>query len=212
MISHQKPIVTFCMPCYGRPARTERAINCIINQTITNWEAFIVGDGCPEFEKLIPKFDQIIKDEAKKGNRLILYNRQPHAGYFGYAVRNEIVQKATGVYFLYLDNDDQISPDHAESRVSAMIASDNADFLYFKTYLPGNVMRGPELKEGYIGHSELIVRTDFLQKMPPQVAQHGHDWYLIRNMMEAGGRSAYVDKTPTYYVMGVGANREPGID
>mgnify|MGYP003704754731 CR=1 FL=1 len=48
-----KPKVTISMPCYGRPIRTKRAINSIINQTEKSWEALIVGDNCPVIQELI---------------------------------------------------------------------------------------------------------------------------------------------------------------
>ena len=41
------------MPCYGRPQRTIRAINCIANQSINGWEAFVIGDGCPVMQDFI---------------------------------------------------------------------------------------------------------------------------------------------------------------
>ena len=45
--------VTISMPCFGRPLRTKRAINSIINQTEQNWEALVVGDNCSNIQQLI---------------------------------------------------------------------------------------------------------------------------------------------------------------
>ena len=52
-IHRSRPRITVCVPIYGRPARTLRAIDCILNQDINNWEAILIGDNCPDFNKLL---------------------------------------------------------------------------------------------------------------------------------------------------------------
>ena len=37
-----------------------------------------------------------------------------------------------------------------------------------------------------IGHSELIIKTEFLQQMPTHDEHYGHDWALIFNMANSG--------------------------
>ena len=60
--------ITVSMPCFGRPARTKRSIECIINQDINNWEAFIMGDRCPHFQQLIDSgyLEEVKQAQAKK--------------------------------------------------------------------------------------------------------------------------------------------------
>jgi len=65
----------------------------------------------------------------------------------------------------------------------------------------------------HIGHSELIIKTEYAKKMPPHVPEYGHDWIFIDNMIKGGGKFAKAEgKQPTYYVMSVPVNREQGID
>jgi len=49
----KKPRITISIACYQRPERTKRSIQCILDQDINGWEAFIMGDACPDFQKLI---------------------------------------------------------------------------------------------------------------------------------------------------------------
>ncbi len=64
------PRITISIACYGRPLRTIRSIECIINQDINNWEAFVMGDACPHFQKLIDSgyLENIKQEQALKGN------------------------------------------------------------------------------------------------------------------------------------------------
>lgn len=62
-----QPRITISITCYGRPERTKRSIQCILDQDINNWEAFIMGDCCPDFQKLIDSgYLQSIKEEQEK--------------------------------------------------------------------------------------------------------------------------------------------------
>ena len=50
-----------------------------------------------------------------------------------------------------------------------------------------------------IGHSELIIKTDFLQQMPTHNEHYGHDWALISNMAISGKHKKAINPEPTYY-------------
>ena len=54
-----QPRITISITCYGRPERTKRSIQCILDQDINGWEAFIMGDCCPDFQKLIDNLHNI---------------------------------------------------------------------------------------------------------------------------------------------------------
>lgn len=51
------PQLTIVVAVYRRPARTRRMIKLLQLQTLRNFEAFILGDGCPHFDNYIPKMD-----------------------------------------------------------------------------------------------------------------------------------------------------------
>jgi GT2 family glycosyltransferase len=209
------PRITISIPCYKRPQRTIRAIECIANQNIDGWEALIGGDCCPVLEEFINKgqFDETVKQCASRGNILDIINYKENKGCCGYSITNSNIQRAKGEYFVFYANDDVILPNHFENYLSAIEGTDY-DFMYFDSYVePYKSDRISELRYGGIGHSELIVRTSFLKKMPPHSANYGHDWELIQNMLNAGAKYAKAISRPqTYIVKSVPNNLEQGID
>lgn len=209
-----KPRLTISMPCYGRPQRTLRAMECIANQTINGWEALIVGDGCPKFQNLwlSGAFKDLIDHSRNNGNEMFVLPNSVNKGGWGYNIINRNIQNANGKYFIFMSNDDIIKPNHFENYLSG-IENTDYDFVYYDSYIePLDKNRNAELKNGSIGHSELIIRTDFLKQMPPHTPNYGHDWELIDNMIKAGAKYTKVHAEPTYIVKGVGDLRADTID
>ena len=212
----QKKIkITISLPCWGRPLRTIRAIECICQQNINGWEALVVGDGCPVMQQHINEgvFDSHIKQAEANGNILSISNNKENKGGCGYSIINANIQAASGEYFVFFGNDDIILPNHFENYLSGIQHTD-LDFSYFDSYVePYLSPRISDLKNGSIGHSELIIRTSFLRQMPPHNAEYGHDWVLIRDMLAAGARHAKAQsKDQTYIVKGVPNKRTDIID
>lgn len=202
------------MPCYGRPQRTIRAINCIANQSINGWEAFVIGDGCPVMQDFIDSdyFKDLIEMCSYNGNDLIIDNNPVNQGGHGFAITNINIEEAEGEYFIFYANDDIILPNHFENYLSQIEGTD-LDFVYFNSEVkPTNSTRISRLEYGMIGHSELIIRTKFLQQMPTHNEHYGHDWALIQSMMQSGKHKKAENSPATYYVMSLSDNREQGID
>lgn len=206
--------LTVSMPCFGRPQRTIRAIECIANQTANNWEAFVVGDGCPIMKDYLSSgyFWDIQVECGKRGNDLMIINNSVNQGGHGFAITNHNIQVAQGKYFTFFANDDIILPNHFENYLSQIEGTD-LDFVYFNSIVaPINSLRSSSLHYGTIGHSELIVRTEFLKQMPIHNEHYGHDWELIKAMSEIGKHKKAENCPPTYYVMSLSDNKEQGID
>lgn len=206
--------LTVVVPCYGRPQRTVRVCENILSQTLIGWEAFFIGDGCPEFQKLLDEgyFEAASKKARANGNVIIASNLPNHYGGYGYEIRNRVKSLANGEFICFVDNDDMILHNHFENYYNAISQTDN-DFMYFNTYLkPTDHVRYSELEFGKIGHAELIIRTDFYKRLPPQGADYGHDWKLISSMLEYGAKYEKAETLPTYVIMGVGEMREKEID
>jgi glycosyltransferase involved in cell wall biosynthesis len=202
------------MPCYGRLKGTIRAIECIANQTAYNWEALVTGDGCPVMQNFLDSnyFADIVSDCNAKGNDLIITNNKENKGGHGYAITNENISLARGKYFVFFANDDIILPNHFENYLSA-IENTDLDFAYFDSYVaPRQANRLAQLQYGMIGHSELIIRTDFLREMPMHDAEYSHDWALIQSMMLNGKHKKAENCPATYHVMSLSDRREQGID
>jgi hypothetical protein len=206
--------LTVSMPCFGRRKGTIRAIECIANQTANDWEALVIGDGCPIMQDFVDSnyFADIVKDCNAKGNQFIIKNNKENRGGHGYFITNENIKIARGKYFTFFANDDILLPNHFDNYLSA-IENTNYDFMYFDSYVaPRRANRVAQLQYGMIGHSELVIRTEFLKTMPMHNELYGHDFELIQSMMKFGTHAKAVNHPPTYHVMSLSDNREQGID
>lgn len=200
------PIITISMAVWGRPERTLRSIKCILNQTIKNWEAIIIGDCCPNFEK-------VLRSDVLDDPRITAFNAEFNRGHCGFWAINEAIKRASGEYFIFFANDDCISPMHMQVYLNQIEGTD-FDFVYYDYLAFGKLMK-TKIKFARIGHSALIIRTAFLKTMPPHGGEYSHDWTLINNMIKGGAKYKKANPiTPTYYVMSGNGNRiDPeGID
>lgn len=102
--------VSVIIPTYGSAKYLEKAIQSVINQTISNWELIIVDDNNPDTdgrkitEGLILRFlddsrIRYIKHEVNKN---------------GAAARNTGIALARGDYIAFLDSDDEYMPNRLE--------------------------------------------------------------------------------------------------
>lgn len=207
--------ITVIVPCFGRPERTKRVVHNLFEQTLTDWEAFFIGDCCPQFQELIDSgfFGAASKEARERGSVLIASNLPNHYGGYGYEARNRAKLHANGEYICFVDNDDVITPAHLQNYYDAIHGTDY-DFVYFNSEIkPLKKVRFTSLKFGEIGHAELIIKTDFYKRMPPQTPDYGHDWKLIQDMLDFGANYKKAEEViPTYVVMGVGDLRETSID
>jgi glycosyltransferase involved in cell wall biosynthesis len=210
------PRITISLPCYLRPQRTKRAIESILAQTIDGWELLITGDGCPLFDN--PEFSEWISEITKdqyynNNNSIICKNNKEHSGYWGTEIRNQHIKSASGEWFMFMGSDDVLLPTHL-SNVLSIVENTDLDFAYFDTYVePYESKREAKLEFGSIGHSELIIRTEFLQKMPPHEKRYGHDFSLIENMVASTSKyQKGMNPNLTYIVKSVPIHCENGID
>jgi hypothetical protein len=127
-------------------------------------------------------------------------------------IRNRAKSLVNGEYICFVDNDDRIKHDHLSVYYNSIVNTD-LDFAYFDTFInPLNQIRYSALEFGKIGHAELVISTEFFKRMPMQNEEYGHDWKLISDMIESGGKSRKITIRPTYIIMGVGELREKNID
>jgi len=222
MNNTKQPLVTACLRSFGRPLRTKRMLECISAQTFINFELLFMGDGCQQFAELIKTewFKRWTENFKLKGNRVYYFNQPNSSKDWGAKVTNIAIKIATGQYFVFLDNDDKILPEHIQFYYRSITGFERspdtkADFVYNPTlvYNGGNTwIMEPQLKEGSVGHGSLIVNTEFLKKMPPHEAVYGQDWKLIENMARMGQGQKGAIAFPTYHVMSLPGKTEPGME
>jgi len=199
-----QPRITLSIACYGRPERTKRSIQCILDQDINGWEAFIMGDACPEFQKLIDSgYLQSIKEEQeKKGNIIHFFNAEQNGGGCGYKLINYAIQNATGKYFVFFANDDVILKNHFSNYLE--IENTDLDYMFFDSWIdPISKARDSRLAPSVIGHSEIILKTELAKQLPEHSAKYGHDWEFINAMSKQGKGEKSKSQTHSYRVMHV---------
>lgn len=210
------PKVSMVVPCYGRPQRTKRSLECILNQDLIGWEVFFIGDGCSDFQQLITSdwFLDKVKNINEKNN-LIYYNLEKNYGGYGFHIMNKAIQDATGEYFMFYSNDDVIESTHMSTYYNT-IKSLKKDFVYFNSAVRFNdffILRDSKLEKNHCGHSELIIKTSLIKQVKLHTQQYGHDFDLIENLMNATKNYC---KAPshliTYKVMSLPSRLEKGID
>lgn len=196
--------LTVSMPCWGRPLRTKRSIEAILAQDTSGWEAIVIGDCCPHFQKLIDSgwIHEKQTEAMEKGNKLIAFNASEHSGGCGYKQTNFAIQNARGKYLVFYANDDVILPYHFSTYLQ--IEDTALDFMYFDSYVtPTNEVRVSSLAPGKIGHSEIIVKTDLARKARPHINKYGHDWQFIYDVTKRGKGAKGKSDMPTYRIMHV---------
>lgn len=199
-----QPRITLSIACYRRPERTKRSIQCILDQDINGWEAFIMGDACPDFQKLIDSgYLQSIKEEQeKKGNIIHFFNAEVNGGGCGYKLINHAIQNATGKYFVFFANDDVIDPTHFRNYLE--IENTDLDYMFFDSFIdPIGKSRESRLAPSVIGHSEIILKTELAKQLPEHSAKYGHDWEFINAMAKQGKGEKSKSTSLSYRVMHV---------
>jgi len=212
--------VALIVPCFERPERTLRALDCVMAQDLNNWEAYFVGDKCPNIQNLIDsgKAHEYINAAKEKGNKLAIFNFPIHYGGWGYQGRSTCVRLCSAKYVMFMDNDDVILPNHMSSYYNAISNTDN-DLMYFNTIIEPiqqrnerGLVRDTKIEEGKIGHSEIIVKSSLLKLLSPEKPEYNHDWLWIKNMIDSGAKHEKFVTEPTYMIMSVGELREKNID
>jgi glycosyltransferase involved in cell wall biosynthesis len=116
--SHQKPLVSVCVPTYNRgQLLIERAVTSVLSQSYTNFELIVVGDHCTDnTAELISR----IKDPRLRFYNLPTRKRkypqtvENHWLVGGAVPANKAMELARGQWLARLDDDDTWSQDHIE--------------------------------------------------------------------------------------------------
>ena len=207
--------VTIIAACYGRPLRTRRMINNILDQNISGFEAFVIGDCCEDFQKMIDsgEVNEFKRRAESLGIKLHCYNLDKHYGDYGGPIYNYCINLAKGKYITFIGNDDIIEKDHLEHYLSEIEDTDH-DLVYYKTYLdPSSSIRDPRLEISRIGHSEIIVKRSSIGELKHDRV-YATDWSLISKLIDKGiSAKKALSNRFTYRVMHIpGQDLKDNID
>lgn len=120
-ISSSLPFFSVVLTSYNRAALLKRALQSLVLQTESDWEAIIVDDGSTDdtYRHIAPL--------VNTGNQF-LYYRQTSQGCV--AAKNAGIWLSAGKYITFLDSDDEYNPDHLSARKHILLQHPDTDILH----------------------------------------------------------------------------------
>lgn len=112
------------MPVFNHPDELKTMLDSILANTYQDWELIAVDDGSDE-DTL-----SVLELYARQDERIrfVRRERQPKGAQ---TCRNMGLEQAKGEYIIFFDSDDYVLPDCLETRVRALDAEKEADFIVF---------------------------------------------------------------------------------
>lgn len=163
-----EPKITIITPTYKRDRNTIiRCLRSVDSQTYKNWEHIICSDG----------YDKKVKELVEQENcNKRIYDYVKHEGIYANNVRNKMIEKSSGDYILFLDDDNIIFPNYLEVSVNKLKhTSDKVGFCASKTIhfgpLPEDLGEPPvilgvdNINIGSIDTIQLLIKKFALKKI-----------------------------------------------
>jgi glycosyltransferase involved in cell wall biosynthesis len=114
------PLVSVVTPTYNRADSLGRAIESVINQTLTDWELIVVDDGSTD------STTELVTQRYARDPRVKLI-RQENQGVSG--ARNTGLHVSAGKYIAFLDSDDEYLPHHLELEAAFLESHPEENFV-----------------------------------------------------------------------------------
>ncbi|MCZ2394637.1 MAG: glycosyltransferase family 2 protein [Chitinophagales bacterium] len=147
------PKFSVVIATYNRVFLLERALNSLLRQTFSDWEAIIVDDGSTDNTK------RLIDEYAKKDERF-RYFYQNNKGVD--AAKNYGVSLSQGEWITFLDSDDEYLPIHLENRALVLESHQQIELLHGGVNVIGDQYVPDLLHEGQQIHlSKCIIGASF---------------------------------------------------
>jgi glycosyltransferase involved in cell wall biosynthesis len=221
--------ILICVPTYHGPLEwLERALNSAKSQTYTNFECWVVKDGCGHGLKLWDAAStnwkacvscedcqahmEYLHDFCKKDTRFKTFTLPANFGYAGIGPRNFILQNTDHEYITYLDDDNWWEPNHLEVLYSTIV-NENVDFVFSGTSLhnlagghTGERNNIESLNFSMIDTSEILHKRHLLKafggwRVPigSPIAGSGTDWDLVKRWVYGGASWVHTGQVTMHY-------------
>ena len=128
-------LATVLVPTYNHGPTLLRSVASALDQTVSDIEIFIVGDGA------VPSGKEAAQELCERDSRVRFFDN-PKGQRHGEAYRHKALTEARGKIVCYLCDDDLWLPDHVESMLEALADQDFAGALPVRID-PGDVLGGP---------------------------------------------------------------------
>lgn len=119
--SDKKPQFTIIVPAYNQAEYLKEALDSLIAQTFSDWEAVVVNDGSKD------NTADVMAEYQGKDQRIRCYHKEN--GGVATAL-NEGIRNASGEWICWLSSDDFFEPDKLQIHLNAINANPNIKFFY----------------------------------------------------------------------------------
>lgn len=116
--------------CKREPKIVARAIQSVIAQTYSDWELFVIDDSPSEY---------MLREEVK--DMVLSFSNQHNISYYANVMnsgvsysRNIGIEKASGSYMAFLDDDDEWLPEKLDKQIEALEKTDINTALVYQPY------------------------------------------------------------------------------
>lgn len=119
---HSIPLLSIIVPVYNTEQTVRRTVECVLAQTLTDWELILVNDGSTDGSLAI------CEELAEKDDRIRVIS-QENAGQS--VARNVALEEASGEYVTFLDSDDTIVPDTYASVIDVFLSDPDCQIVQY---------------------------------------------------------------------------------
>lgn len=194
-LKNKPPFFSVIITTYNRAELLNRALQSLLSQSETDWEALIIDDGSTDntVEIVSPYL------ETEK----LYYKAQENKGFI--EAKNVGIQKARGRYLTFLDSDDEYAPHHLKIRKRILTKERDIDLLQGGVKVIGEeYVPDSNAPERQIHLSECAISGTFFIKTEIMDQLHGFQGTALTtdaDFMERAKRKKFHIKTtdfPTY--------------
>lgn len=161
-------LATVIIPTWNHGPTIHYPLECLRQQTIKDFEVYIIGDGVPEALK--PKLLDLVASDT----RFNFIDKPKHSSR-GEPYRHEVLMGAKGSIVCYLCDRDLWLPDHLETMQKLLSTADYAHSLPLHVF-PGDELRAYPVDISFEGYRQLMIAHK-LNRIPFSCFAHTLDAY-----------------------------------
>lgn len=179
-------IITFIVPSINR-ATLHFTLASLLNQTVQQWKAIILFDGCipnKDVTKVMDANDRFLYLSVQKlGEHSNGVRGHGSAG----LVRNIGMTLATTPWIGFVDDDDMLTPNYVASLKEELTLTPTCEFVIFRMIVQGTILppaRCPSIGPGAVGISFCMKRSLFEKERVQFQQSQVEDYQLIKRVYD----------------------------